>query len=159
VRHLLDVNVVVGVLRSDSDLHAQAHDWLHQATGAIVALPETLAAAVRVLTSDRIWAKVPTVDEATAAVNDLVDAARMSIAGSHSGAWPEFTALAATGQLSHRDVPDALLAAHARSMDAELVTFDRGFRDYPGLRVRFLKAGSQAAQGALLTKPAHPEKA
>jgi len=37
-----------------------------------------------------------------------------------------------------RDVPDALLAAQARAMDAELITFDRGFRDYPGLRVQIL---------------------
>jgi predicted nucleic acid-binding protein len=110
VRHLLDVNVIVGVLRADSPLHAHARAWLHGTTGAVLALPETLAAAVRVLTNDRIWAQVPTVDEATVA----------------------------SGQLTHRDVPDALLAAQARAMDAELVTFDRGFRDYPGLRVQIL---------------------
>jgi hypothetical protein len=138
VRHLLDVNVIVGVLRADSPLHAHARAWLHGTTGAVLALPETLAAAVRVLTNDRIWAQVPTVDEATVAVNDLVDGAQISITGSSPGAWSAFTAFVASGQLTHRDVPDALLAAQARSMDAELVTFDRGFRDYPGLRVQIL---------------------
>jgi len=138
VRHLLDVNVIVGVLRADSELHAAARAWLLGTTGSVVALPETLAAAVRVLTNDRIWAQVPTVDEATVAVNDLVDGAQISITGSSPGAWSAFTAFVASGQLTHRDVPDALLAAQARSMDAELVTFDRGFRDYPGLRVQIL---------------------
>ncbi|MBU6313184.1 MAG: PIN domain-containing protein [Actinomycetales bacterium] len=138
MRHLLDVNVIVGVLRADSELHAAARAWLRGTTGAVVALPETLAAAVRVLTNDRIWAQVPTVDEATASVSDLVDGAQISITGSSPGAWPAFTAFVASGQLTHRDVPDALLAAQARSMDAELVTFDRGFRDYPGLRVQIL---------------------
>jgi toxin-antitoxin system PIN domain toxin len=138
VRHLLDVNVIVGVLRADSELHAAARAWLLGTTGAVVALPETLAAAVRVLTNDRIWAQVPTVDEATVAVNDLVDGAQISITGSSPGAWSAFTAFVASGQLTHRDVPDALLAAQARAMDAELVTFDRGFRDYPGLRVQIL---------------------
>ena len=138
MRQLLDVNVIVGVLRADSELHAAARAWLRGTTGAVVALPETLAAAVRVLTNDRIWAQVPTVDEATASVSDLVDGAQISITGSSPGAWPAFTAFVASGQLTHRDVPDALLAAQARSMDAELVTFDRGFRDYPGLRVQIL---------------------
>ena len=138
MRHLLDVNVIVGVLRADSELHAPARVWFLGATGSVVALPETLAAAVRVLTNDRVWAEVPTVDEATVAVNDLVDGAQISIVGSSPGAWPAFTAFVASGHIRHRDVPDAFLAAQARAMDAELVTFDRGFRDFPGLRVQIL---------------------
>ena len=89
MRHLLDVNVIVGVLRADSELHAAARAWLRGTTGAVVALPETLAAAVRVLTNDRIWAQVPTVDEATASVSDLVDGAQISITG--SSPFPEST--------------------------------------------------------------------
>jgi predicted nucleic acid-binding protein len=81
---------------------------------------------------------VPTVDEAAVAVNDLVDGAQISITGSSPGAWSAFAAFVASGQLTHRDVPDALLVAQARAMDAELVTFDRSFRDYPGLRVQIL---------------------
>lgn len=138
MRHLLDVNVIVGVLRADSELHPTARAWFLGATGSVAALPETLAAAVRVMTHDRIWAQVPTVDEATVAVNDLVDGAQISIVGSSARAWPTFSAFVASGQLTHRDVSDALLAAQARAMDAELVTFDRGFRDYPGLRVQIL---------------------
>ena len=138
MRHLLDVNVIVGVLRADSPLHAAARAWFLSTTDAVVAIPETLAAAVRVLTNERIWTQVPTVDEATVAVNDLVDGAQISIAGSSAGAWPAFTAFVALGQMRHRDVPGAILAAQARAMDAELVTFDRGFRDYPGLRVHIL---------------------
>ena len=138
MRHLLDVNVIVGVLRSDSELHATARAWFLSSTSSVAALPETLAAAVRVLTNDRIWAQVPTVDEATVAVNDLVDGAQVSIVGSSASAWSAFSAFVASGRIRHRDVPDAILAAQARAMDAELVTFDRGFRDYPGLRVHIL---------------------
>ena len=138
MRHLLDVNVIVGVLRADSELHATARAWFLGSTGSVAVLPETLAAAVRVLTNDRIWAQVPTVDEATVAVNDLVDGAQVSIVGSSASAWSAFSAFVASGQVRHRDVPDAILAAQARAMDAELVTFDRGFRDYPALRVHIL---------------------
>ncbi len=138
MRHLLDVNVIVGVLRADSELHAPARAWFLGSTGSVAAMPETLAAAVRVLTNARIWDQVPTVDEATVAVNDLVDGAQIAVIGSSASAWPAFSAFVASGQLTHRDVPDAFLAAQARAMDAELVTFDRGFRDYPGLRVQIL---------------------
>lgn len=138
MRQLLDVNIIVAVLRADSELHSKARTWFLGATGSIVALPETLAAAVRVLTNDRIWAQVPTVGEATAAVNDLVAGAQISIAGSSPGAWSTFTEFVSSRKVSHRDVPDALLAAQAVAVGAELITFDRGFRDYPGLKAQVL---------------------
>ncbi|MEY3734887.1 MAG: hypothetical protein RL347_2246 [Actinomycetota bacterium] len=141
MKYLVDVNVVVAVLRSDSDLHAAARAWFLGTAGravTIAALPETLAAAVRILTNTRIWSQTPTVVEATESVAALVDGAQMTVVGSSPGAWMQFQAIVVSREVAHRDVPDVLLAAQARAMDAQLVTFDRAFGDYPGLDVEVL---------------------
>ena len=41
-------------------------------------------------------------------------------------------------------------------MDAELVTFDRGFRDYPGLRVRSCSAAARP-RITVFGDPAYPD--
>lgn len=141
MRRLLDVNVIVGVLRADSDLHEVARTWFMSTAGStapILVLPETLAAAVRILTNDRIWTQTSTTREATLAVDDLIEGARLQVVGSSPSAWSQFQALVTSLSLRHRDVPDALLAAQARALGAQLVTFDRGFQAYPDLDVQVL---------------------
>lgn len=141
MRHLLDVNVIVGVLRTDSDLHAVTREWFLSTAGStdvVLALPETLAAAVRVLTNDRVWKQTPTVAEAMTAVQELVDGAAIDVIGSSPAAWAQFTSTVMGFDASHRDVPDALLVAQAIAIDAELVTCDRRLATYPGVTVRVL---------------------
>lgn len=50
--------------------------------------------------------------------------------------WERFAQLCRTLSLRASLVPDAYLAALAIEERAELVTFDRGFARYPGLRWR-----------------------
>jgi len=52
--------------------------------------------------------------------------------------WARFAGLSRTLSLRGNLVPDAYLAALALDQRAELVTFDRGFGRYPGLRWRCL---------------------
>lgn len=141
MKHLLDVNVIVGVLRADSQLHSTARAWFMGNAGRareVMALPETLVGVVRVLTNERIWAQTPTPAEATAAVTELVQGAHVHVVGSSAGSWSQFQALVETMDVHHRGISDALLAAQARAMEARLVTFDKGFRRYPGLHVEVL---------------------
>lgn len=141
MRHLLDVNVIVGVLRTDSTLHAVTREWFLSTAGStdvILALPETLTAAVRVMTNDRVWQQTPSVAEATTAVQELVEGAAIDVIGSSPAAWSQFQSTVTKLQMRHRDVPDALLVAQAIAIDAELVTCDRRLATYPGVTVRVL---------------------
>lgn len=52
--------------------------------------------------------------------------------------WSRFTELCRDLQLRGNLVPDAYLAALALEQRATLITFDRGFGRYPGLRWRSL---------------------
>jgi len=141
VKYLLDVNVIVAVLRSDAHGHDAARQWFHSTGGVstrVMVLPETLTAAVRILTNPRIWEQTSTTRESTVAVQALVDGAMLDVVGSSAAAWDAFADMVASVDVHHRDVPDALLAAQAVALDAEVVTFDRGLRAYPGLRSRVL---------------------
>ncbi len=141
MRRLLDVNVIVGVLRTDSDLHSVTRGWFLSTAGSadvVLALPETLAAAVRVMTNDRVWKQTPTVAEATTAVQELVEGAAIDVIGSSPAAWAQFRSTVTGFQTRHRDVPDALLVAQAIAIDAELVTCDKRLASYPGVEVRVL---------------------
>lgn len=141
MRHLLDVNVIVGVLRTDSDLHTVTREWFLSTAGStdvVLALPETLAAAVRVITNDRVWKQTPTVTEATVFVQALVEGAAIDVIGSSPEAWAQFQSTVTAFDARHRDVPDALLVAQAIAIDAELVTCDKRLATYPGVTVRVL---------------------
>ena len=141
MRHLLDVNVIVGVLRADSDLHTVTREWFLSTTGStdvVLALPETLAAAVRIMTNARVWQQTPTVVEATTVVQELVEGAAIDVIGSSPAAWAQFISTVTAFDARHRDVPDALLVAQAIAIGAELVTCDRRLATYPGVQVRVL---------------------
>ena len=55
-------------------------------------------------------------------------------------AWARFTAFVHDLDLRGNDVPDAWLAAVVSTSRATLMTFDRGFRRFPGLDVVVLGA-------------------
>lgn len=142
MRYLLDVNVIVGVLRTDSDLHSVTREWFLSTAGStdvILALPETLVFAVRVMTNGRIWEQTPSVAEATQIVHELIEGAAIDVIGSSPAAWAQFHSTVQSFSARHRDVPDALLIAQAIAIDAELVTCDRRLAAmYPGVKVRAL---------------------
>ena len=123
MKHLMDVNVTVGVLRADSQLHSTARAWSMGNAGRasdVMALPQTLVGAVRVLTNERIWAQTPTPAEATAAVTELVQGAHVQVVGSSAGSWSQFQALVEAVEMHYRGVSDALRVAQARAMEARL---------------------------------------
>ena len=55
-----------------------------------------------------------------------------------ASAWRHFVGLVTALELRGNDVPDAWLAAQAIELDAHFVTFDRGFRRFPGLHLTVL---------------------
>lgn len=134
--YLVDVNVLVAVLRADSPHHAPAQAWLYEArrsASAVVALTETLVATVRILTNSRIWHQPSSIEEATNAVDQLVSLNAVSVVSTSPRTWQAFTEFVDRVSLTHRDVPDCLLAAQAVALPATLITFDRGFKRFPHL--------------------------
>jgi toxin-antitoxin system PIN domain toxin len=140
---LPDVNVLLAGFRADHVHHRPARAFLDGARGNTRALGLSdfvLASVVRLATNPRVFVRPETTD----AVADYVDAlleppGQLVRAGPTH--WPRFIDLCRTLALRANLVPDAYLAAVALEQGAELVTFDRGFARYPGLRWRSLLDG------------------
>jgi uncharacterized protein len=140
---LPDVNVLLAGFRSDHDHHRPARAFLEgaRARDEVLGLSDfALASVVRLATNVRVFMRP---DTATA-VLDYLDAlleppGQLVRAGSTH--WSRFTGLCRGLALRGNLVPDAYLAALAFEQAAELVTFDRGFGRFAGLRWRCLLDG------------------
>lgn len=137
---LPDVNVVLAAFRPDHVHHDAAAAFLDAAyeAPAPVGLSDlALSGVLRLATNPRVF-KVP---DSAAAVNVFLEALLHPpglLVHSTASHWRRFTALCSELSLKGNDVPDAYLAALALDGGAELVTLDRGFGKYPGLRWRCL---------------------
>lgn len=146
---LLDVNVLVHSARRGSPQHQVARQVLLDVlTGdrPVGMLDETLTAAVRILTHPRLG-PAQTPGEALSFCTSVRDAPATTHLVPPDAAWGAFAELVRRLDLCANDIPDAWLAAVARTSDATLLTFDRGFRRFEGLDVRVLgdPAGATAS--------------
>jgi len=133
-----DVNVVVAALRSDHAHHSAARRSLEQArsVGATIGVPDfVLTSAVRLLTNSRIFADPNTSAGAIQGAQAFVAAPGNLLVGSPA-IWSRFSILVESMSLRGNDIPDAALAAVVIENRAELLTFDRGFARFDGLRWR-----------------------
>ena len=136
---LPDVNVLVYAARDDVPDCARYREWLERALlgpePVAIASP-VLAGFLRVVTNPRIFARPSSLDDALRFVDAVLAAPAAvvpALSGRLAGALAEVCRLA--GATADR-VPDAYLAAIALDLDAELVTADRGFARFQGLRWR-----------------------
>jgi toxin-antitoxin system PIN domain toxin len=140
---LPDVNVLLAAFRADHVHHAPARAFLESARAGdeVIGLSDVaLAGVVRLATNPRVFVH----PDAAASVIGFLDVmfeppAQLVRAGPTH--WPRFAELCRELQLRGNLVPDAYLAALALEQSARLVTFDRGFGRYPGLRWRCLLDG------------------
>jgi len=137
---LPDVNVLLAGFRSDHDHHRPARAFLDQArrSSEVLGLSDVaLAGVLRLATNARVFVRPDRIDAVLDYVDVLLEPPGQLVraGGSH---WPRLTELCRQHALRGNLVPDAYLAAVALEQGAQLVTFDRGFRRYPGLRWRCL---------------------
>lgn len=137
---LPDVNVLLAGFRADHEHHARARAFLEGARtgGHVLGLSDVaMASVVRLATSPRVFERP---DDAGTVLPYLDALARGPAQVVRTGAshWSRFATLCADLGLRGNAVPDAFLAAIALEQNAVLVTFDRGFTRYRGLRRRFL---------------------
>ncbi|HYQ78083.1 MAG TPA: type II toxin-antitoxin system VapC family toxin [Solirubrobacterales bacterium] len=134
---LADVNVLVYAHREDLPQHDRFSAWLREEieSGRSYALCDaTLTGFVRVVTNGRIFDQPTPLHMAFEAVEDLREqpgAIHMNPGERH---WALFTGLCSAVGARGNDIPDAYLAALAIESGSELVTADRGFERFPGLR-------------------------
>src|SRR5688500_11158089 len=102
----------------------------------LIATPDVvLTGFIRIATNRTLFAEPPTMAEGVRAAERFhvpPNGVRVHPGPNH---WGIFRSLLLQTGLSSKDVSDAYLAAFALENDATFVTFDRGFRRFPGLRV------------------------
>lgn len=136
---LPDVNVLVYAYRDESKDHADYKRWLeeHLASDEAFGLSDEVARGfLRVVTHSRIFSVPAPIGHAL----DFVEVLRLEdnvlrvVASDRH--WPIFDALLRGANAKGNTVPDAYLAALAIEWGCELVTADRGFARFRGLRWR-----------------------
>lgn len=132
-----DVNVLVYAHRPESPHHAETLDWLEAARRSDEPLGLTdlaLSGFVRTVTNPRIFRDPTPIEVALTFVDDLLAspaALRLAPGPRH---WSVFRRLCVSLGLRGGLVTNAYLAAVAIETGATLVTTDRDFARFPGLR-------------------------
>jgi uncharacterized protein len=137
---LPDVNVVLAGFRLDRDHHRPARAFLDLARSAseVLGLSEfALGSVLRLATNTRVFLRPDTAEFVIDYLEVLLEPPGQLV---RAGAtqWPRFIELCRHLNLRGNLVPDAYLAALALEQGAELITLDRGFGRFPGLRWRCL---------------------
>lgn len=135
---LLDANILIYAFRSDSPHHAACYGWL---TGVLAGEEPVATTSVVELALLRV-STLPALGTAAAGAAEvfrfLASLRQQSWTvriepGEHH--WKLFQDFCAKLKLRGNDLNDAFLAALAIEYDATLVTADKGFSRFPGLRI------------------------
>ncbi len=136
---LSDVNVLVYAHRHDAVDHGRFRGWLE----AVVNGPEVYAVAeivlsglVRVITHPRIFVPPTQLAEALEFCAFVRNGRNTRLVAPGPLHWEIFTDLCLRAGAKGALVSDAYLAALAIEKDCELITTDRDFARFPGLRWR-----------------------
>lgn len=138
---IADASVLFPLLVEGHAAHEPSMEWWQeQADGAVGTCLLTRLAVLRLLSNRMAMNGDPVKPkEALAAWQQLADDPRSFYVGAEPSAHEHrFAALVIAREPTPNLWADAWLAALALSLDYELVTFDRGFRSFRGLRLRLL---------------------
>ncbi|MFT4029322.1 MAG: PIN domain-containing protein [Protaetiibacter sp.] len=139
---VVDVNVLVAAHLSGHPHHPVAHRYLTEAlSDDTVLVPDAVwSGFLRIATSGRIFDEPSSISDAAGFVRSVVAApGYRHIGGLLDGIEP-FLALSVESGSAANLIPDAYIAAVAISHDAAVVTFDRDFRRFDGLRIHELRS-------------------
>jgi len=137
--HLLDVNVLLYAFRDAAPDHERYRSWLEDILDAdepVGVADLVLSSFVRIATHPRVFDPPATLDDALAfadAVRDAPNAVPVTPGPRH---WELFERMCREGNARGNLVTDAYLAALALESGSEMITTDRDFARFPGLRWR-----------------------
>jgi len=133
--HVPDVNTLVYAHRPELAHHAAAREWLERtltAQQALLLSDIAISGFLRIVTNPRVFLQPTSLAEAVAAIEEIL--ARPGVERATSGpAHLSLLVQVAPGAAGDR-IPDAYLAALAIEYDATVVTWDRGFGQFQGVR-------------------------
>lgn len=136
--NVLDVNVVVSLFQADHPHHTVSSDWLRAAVGRgeTLTVPDLVwVGFVRTVTNPRVFAVPATFEQAWNFLQAVVEKPGYRTYVSHPRALAEFAMQGASVRASGNLVTDAYIAGCAAAYGGTVVTFDRDFRKFDGLRV------------------------
>jgi hypothetical protein len=136
---LPDVNVLVYAHREDSASHAQHKRWLADLVngdGAFAVASIVISGFLRVVTHPKVFVKPSPIPVALAFAAQVLDAPSCVKVEPGARHWEIFSRLCRAHEAKGSLVPDAYLAALAIETGCELVTTDRDFARFAGLRSR-----------------------
>lgn len=134
---LPDLNVLISAHRSDSPMHEPCRDWLQEVFAGDEAFglcAPVLIGLVRILTHPRVFRPPDTHDQAFAFVSSLVAHPNALLLNPGRDHLALFEGLCRRAHARGDLVTDAYLAALAVETGAALVSADRDFALFPGLR-------------------------
>lgn len=136
---LVDVNVLLYAFRDAAPDHAAYHRWLEGALDAdepFAVSDLVLSSFVRIATHPRVFEPPAALEDALVFADALRGAPNAVPVVPGPRHWELFARLCREGSARGNLVSDAYLAALAIEAGCELVTTDRDFARFPGLRWR-----------------------
>jgi uncharacterized protein len=136
---LLDVNVLVNAHRRDAPDHRSFLKYVETLTRSAgpFAVPSVVFSGyLRVTTHPRVFSPPSKLDAAVIFAEQLRSLPQCIVLGPGARHWDIFVDLCRRGGARGNLISDAYLAAIAIESGSELVTADRGFGRWPGLRWR-----------------------
>lgn len=132
-----DVNILIHAFRADAPRHEVCKKWLERQCGmdgALCISKLALSAVVRITTRRGIFVNPSPLDEAFEFCRALLDLDTISIIEPGDNHWGIFERLCIENQIRGALATDAWFAALAMEWGCELVSFDRDFARFPGLK-------------------------
>ena len=130
------MNALVYAFRPETSLHQVARGALTESRdqGNLIVLPDVAASFIRIVTDKRLSS---TPDEPQAAFEfiDVLSARGHLLREARVTRWQSLQSLSGRGEIRGPLVPDALLAATSLDFGASVLTADRDFLRFPGVRV------------------------
>ena len=136
---LFDVNVLVYAHREDAPENKSHEEFLLQVIGGDepFAVPDlVLSGFLRIVTHPRVFSPPTPIERALKFVDDLRGVYNFLSVNPGRRHWEIFTSLCRKAGARGNLIPDAYLAAVCIESGCELVTTDRGFSRFPGLKWR-----------------------
>jgi toxin-antitoxin system PIN domain toxin len=136
---LPDTNVLIYAHRRDADRHADYREWLE----SLIDGPEPYAVSdhalmgvIRIVTNPRIYQHPATLEEALAFADQFRNQPHAHVISPGPSFWGIFAGMCGQVGAQGNLIPDVYLAALAIEHGCEIVTADKGFKKFPGLRSR-----------------------
>jgi hypothetical protein len=136
---LPDVNVLIYAYRSDYEHHGRYRAWLETtlSSNEAYAISElVLSSVVRIVTDRRVYVEPDDLDDALAFCESVKGRRNCRVVAPGPRHWGIFADLCRSARATANLVPDAYIAALAVESGCELLTDDRDFARFPGLRWR-----------------------